>query len=156
MTEEPNITEEQENVIDELDYKKLYENEHDKYIRALADYQNLQRRTSEQLSSISRNSFDSIIEKILSPFYNDIKRGVISGVNGCDIILKNLITTLDKHGVEIIIPEGDYNSDTQVAITTELTNIEHKRGKIAHVIEDGMYDTINKKVIVYSKVIVFA
>lgn len=143
-------------VVNEQDYKSLYDEYREKYLRAVADYQNLQRRSNEQISASYRASFDETIATIVSPVYNNLKRGVESKVDGCELILKNLVTTLVNNGVEIMAPDEEFDPEWQYAVTSQPTDEENLRGKISNVIEDGMKDTVNGKVIVDAKVIVYA
>lgn len=145
-----------DNVVDEPDYKALCDEYREKYLRSVADYQNLQRRSNEQITSSYRASFDDTISKIVAPVYNNLKRGVESKVDGCELILKNLVTALNNNGVEILVPGEDFDSEWQYAVTSQPTDNDSLRGKISNVIEDGMKDTVNGKIIVDAKVIVYA
>lgn len=133
------------------DYKDLY-------TRSLADYDNMKKRYEKQISDSVRSSLCDVVKTIISPIYNDLKRGVKNGVSGCDLILKNLDRNLEKEHIKVVgedVIGKTFNTDYMEAVSSIQTDDESKRGKVVDVLECGFIDEHNDKTCVYSKVIVF-
>lgn len=136
-------------------YKELYE-------RTLSEFKNYKDKTKAIAAIASKEEFYSVIKDIVSPVYNDIKRGADYGVSGCDVILSKITNTLKNRNV---IPLGNnifFQNGTSVmfdenfaqSVSTVKGNPFNK-GMVAQVVEDGMYDIESKKTIVHAKVVVY-
>lgn len=74
--------------------------------RALADYQNLEKRIETQQANIIRLASVNIIQKLL-PVIDDLERAVYHlHDSGIDMILKHLKSLLDSEGVTQIDVQG--------------------------------------------------
>ena len=136
----------------EPDYKDLY-------LRSLADYDNMKKRYTKMIQDSERQGLGDAIKKIVSPLYNDIKRGVDNGVNGCEIILNNLIKMLYDNNISIIDDyyEGkDFDTDFMQAISLFHTDDESYSNKVKNVFEHGFVDDETKQTLVFAKVTVYS
>jgi molecular chaperone GrpE len=84
------------------DLKKQVEEYRNKYLRALADYQNLEKRVVEEKELIIKNANQNLILKLL-PFLDALdKAEVFIKDQGLKIVKDNLIQVLKEVGVEEI------------------------------------------------------
>jgi len=84
------------------DLKKQVEEYRNKYLRALADYQNLEKRVVEEKELIIKNANRNLILKLL-PFLDALdKAEVFIKDQGLKIVKDNLIQVLKEVGVEEI------------------------------------------------------
>ena len=78
---------------DEPNYK-------DMYIRSIADYDNMKKFMENKISNAKSIAKLEIISNIISPVYNDLRRGHKNKVDGCELILKNIKSALDKINIK--------------------------------------------------------
>ena len=138
-------------VVSEPDYKELY-------TRSLADYQNMRNRYEKRLSEMDRSVLADIMKNVVSPLYNDIQRGVKNGVDGCDIMIRNLEKSLAMENISVIGKDmigKSFNTDIMEAVTSICTNDESRVNTVADVMEYGFMDDKTGKVDVFSKVVVY-
>ncbi len=94
--EEHHVEQQVEKLIDEAEVWK------NKYIRALADYQNLEKRTMEETHEIRLYATRNFLEKLL-PIIDNLERAETHlGDEGLAIAMKELYAMLAKNGVEKI------------------------------------------------------
>jgi molecular chaperone GrpE len=95
--------------------------------RALADFQNLKRRTAIEYASIKRESVKNFVLKILTPLDN-LERVVIPNpapevvpfLDGVKMILNEFRTTLEREGIETVNAAGQpFDPSTMEAIASE-------------------------------------
>ena len=140
---------------------KEIEDFRDSYIRVLADYQNLQKRTSRDLSNIAKMTTHRVIKQFI-PLYNDIKAGLKFNDPGIKIIYNKFVSILTSNQIEIIDKnffdtkcEGKFNDDYAEALNISIIPDPDLDNCIADVIEDGFFDIKNNCVISHAKVTVF-
>ena len=140
---------------------KEIEDFRDSYIRVLADYQNLQKRTSRDLSNIAKMTTHQVIKQFI-PLYNDIKAGLKYNDPGIKIIYNKFVSILTSNQIEIIDKnffdikcEGKFNDDYAEALNISIIPDPDLDNYIADVIEDGFFDIKNNCVISHAKVTVF-
>ena len=139
---------------EEIDYK-------DKYLRALADFENYKRRTNAEIERIKSEATHEFIKDLL-PIVDDVELGVLSSQfysevfgkkkdNGIEILYKELTKLLGKYGIEQYGNVGDkFDADLHEAIyLTAEKRVES--GCISEVIKSG-YRTKGGKIIRYTKV----
>lgn len=86
--------------------KKQHANDNDewknKYLRALADYQNLEKRSEDRVSEVRKYSAEIILMRLL-PIVDTFSK-VKEHVNdqGLELAIKELTSVLTEHGVEKI------------------------------------------------------
>jgi len=109
------------------DLKKQVEEYRNKYLRALADYQNLEKRVVEEKELIIKNANQNLILKLL-PFLDALdKAEVFIKDQGLKIVKDNLIQVLKEVGVEEIDvlnkPFDPITSEAIDIITSDKDNI---------------------------------
>ena len=135
--------------LDEPNYKDLY-------IRSLADFDNMKKFMENKVANAKKTATADIISDIISPVYNDLRRGIQNNINGCDLILKNVQSSLDKLNVAVMddnIVDEQFDTDYMNAVSSS-NCIEQLDGTVESVIEPGFIDKETKKAYVYAKVIV--
>lgn len=152
---------------DIIDERNKYK---DLYIRTLADYQNLQRRSLEEKRDIARRASDEMFSKIIH-LYQAAKAGLKYNEKGAALIYKAFIKFFNDNNIGIIDSEffakntnNKFSEDYAVAVSVkrpdddclfpELKNAELDN-TIYAVIDDGFYNIATKKVISYANVIVY-
>lgn len=70
-----------------------------KYLRALADYQNLEKRTSEDKQEIRKYAAERLIIKLLPVLDTLLKAQSHLGDKGLDLVIKEFQTILTEQGV---------------------------------------------------------
>ena len=150
-----------DNIIEANTENKEIEDFRDSYIRVLADYQNLQKRTSRDLSNIAKMTTHRVIKQFI-PLYNDIKAGLKYNDPGIKIIYNKFVSILTSNQIEIIDKnffdtkcEGKFNDDYAEALNISIIPDPDLDNYIADVIEDGFFDSKNNCVISHAKVTVF-
>ena len=140
---------------------KEIEDFRDSYIRVLADYQNLQKRTAKDLSNIAKTTTYQVFKQFI-PLYNDIKAGLKYNDPGIKIIYNKFVSILMSNKIGIIDKnffdtkcEGKFNDDYAEALNISITQEQDLDNCVADVIEDGFLDIKNNCVISHAKVIVF-
>ncbi|MCX7881258.1 MAG: nucleotide exchange factor GrpE [Patescibacteria group bacterium] len=99
-TQEKNKIEELKKQLEEL--KKIGEEYKNKYLRALADYQNLEKRVKQEKEEMVRRTNQQLIIKIL-PIIDDLEKAAIFVKDeGLKIIKNKMIQFLKNEGVEEI------------------------------------------------------
>ena len=128
----------------------------DKYLRALADYQNLQRISSEKISNSKREGKLSIIRNLI-PIIDDFERAIDANeiTDGVKLIYNALISLFRNNGVEAINPNvGDkFDDSIHEAIIPMAASEENVKNTIAVVHQKGY--KMDDVVIRYAKVGVY-
>ena len=147
---------EEEKKVEEIDYKDLY-------IRTLADYQNLQKRSLEEKRAIAKRASYDMLKNIL-PLYNDIVRAM-EMTETVDDGLHHLYSKFEKFLQENNITVLDLkffadNTNSQFdekyaeAVGT-IPLIEYKNENDVKVIDCGFMNTTTKEIISYAKVLIY-
>ena len=135
--------------LDEHHYKDLY-------IRSLADFDNMKKFMENKVANAKKIATANIISDIISPVYNDLRRGIQNNIDGCDLILKNVKSALDKMNIKVMddsIVDEQFDTDYMNAVSS-INCTEQLDGTIESVVEHGFVDKENNKTYVYAKVIV--
>lgn len=128
-----------------------------KWMRALSDYQNLQKETILQRSEWVRMSELQIIEEFL-PVYSNFKKAFSanteanSWAKGIEYIMKQFGDVLKAHGVEEIKTAGETLDTTKHEAVGEEESGEVESGKIIREVETGY--VMKGKVVRVAKVVV--
>ena len=137
------------------------EKKKERYIRVLADYQNLQKRTVRDLSNIAKTTTHQVFKQFI-PLYNDIKAGLKYNDPGIKIVYNKFVSILMSNKIEIIDKnffdtrcEGKFNDDYAEALNVYTTQDPNLDNCVADIIEDGFFDIKNNCVISHAKVTVF-
>lgn len=127
----------------------------DKYLRALADYQNLKRTSSITISNSKEAGKISVLKNII-PILDDFEKAVDAGEvsDGVKIIYNNLKSMFASEGVEVINPEeGDKFDDSIHEAIAPVSNPEFEKNTIAFTQFKGY--KLGDKILRYAKVGVY-
>jgi molecular chaperone GrpE len=113
------------------------------YLRALADYQNFEKRVEEKNEEIVKNASKRVILKLL-PFLDNLDNAEIFIKDpGLNIIRENLLKTLETEGLEEIKLDGQkFNPEVAEAVDTVEGQDD---GKISEIVKKGY--KLNGKII---------
>lgn len=132
----------------------------DKYKRALADYQNLLKRTSQEKIEFIKFANEKILSDLL-PVYDNLKISMAHAdesskgwLEGIKYVIKQFKDALNANGIEEIATEGSaFDHNTMEAMSNEETEDAVQDGLVAKEIKAGY--KLNGKVIVPAKVAVY-
>lgn len=153
MTAEPTIEEQLEAA------KKEVEQYKDKYLRAVAEFDNYRKRTLKEKAELLLNGSEKTVCAFL-PILDDFERAIADkteDVNaikeGMQIIFNKFNKTLESLGVKKIETEGkDFDVDFHEAVAMVPGMGDDKKGKVIDCVQTGY--TLNDKVIRHAKVAV--
>lgn len=153
MTAEPTIEEQLEAA------KKEVEQYKDKYLRAVAEFDNYRKRTLKEKTELLLNGSEKTVCAFL-PILDDFERAIADkteDVNaikeGMQIIFNKFNKTLESLGVKKIETEGkDFDVDFHEAVAMVPGMGDDKKGKVIDCVQTGYQ--LNDKVIRHAKVAV--
>lgn len=153
MTAEPTIEEQLEVA------KKEVEQYKDKYLRAVAEFDNYRKRTLKEKAELLLNGSEKAVCAFL-PILDDFERAIADkteDVNaikeGMQIIFNKFNKTLESLGVKKIETEGkDFDVDFHEAVAMVPGMGDDKKGKVIDCVQTGYQ--LNNKVIRHAKVAV--
>lgn len=153
MTAEPTIEEQLEAA------KKEVEQYKDKYLRAVAEFDNYRKRTIKEKAELLLNGSEKAVCAFL-PILDDFERAIADkteDVNaikeGMQIIFNKFNKTLESLGVKKIETEGkDFDVDFHEAVAMVPGMGDDKKGKVIDCVQTGYQ--LNDKVIRHAKVAV--
>lgn len=153
MTAEPTIEEQLEAA------KKEVEQYKDKYLRAVAEFDNYRKRTLKEKAVLLLNGSEKAVCAFL-PILDDFERAIADkteDVNaikeGMQIIFNKFNKTLESLGVKKIETEGkDFDVDFHEAVAMVPGMGDDKKGKVIDCVQTGYQ--LNDKVIRHAKVAV--
>lgn len=153
MTAEPTIEEQLEAA------KKEVEQYKDKYLRAVAEFDNYRKRTLKEKAELLLNGSEKAVCAFL-PILDDFERAIADkteDVNaikeGMQIIFNKFNKTLESLGVKKIETEGkDFDVDFHEAVAMVPGMGDDKKGKVIDCVQTGYQ--LNDKVIRHAKVTV--
>ena len=112
-----------------------------KYLRAHAEMQNIQRRASEERQTLQRYRSQDLAKKIL-PSLDNLERALaVEGLTddvkkGLEMVQESLIQALKEEGVEEV-PLETFDHNFHMAIQTLPADEEHPADTIAQVFQKG-------------------
>lgn len=131
--------------------KKDEDQESERYMRLMAEFQNYKRRAAREKSDIHAYANEKIINELLPVLDNferalDTKSDDVEGyVKGMELIFQQLKTALEHAGLKEIAAMGEeFDPNFHNAVMTEDSD-EHDDGRISKVLQKGY--TLNDKVI---------
>ena len=153
MTAEPTIEEQLEAT------KKEVEQYKDKYLRAVAEFDNYRKRTLKEKAELLLNGSEKTVCAFL-PILDDFERAIADkteDVNaikeGMQLIFNKFNKTLESLGVKKIETEGkDFDVDFHEAVAMVPGMGDDKKGKVIDCVQTGYQ--LNDKVIRHAKVAV--
>jgi len=140
---------------------KELEEQKEKYIRLLAEFENYKRRTSRERIELFKTAGLEVIKDLL-PALDDIDRAeqVVPDAKdleavkeGLKLISEKVKNILHQKGLKEIECKGhEFNTDMMEAITEISAPSDDLKGKVVEVLEKGY--TLNDKIIRYAKVVI--
>lgn len=119
-------------------FQKKYEEEHDKYVRLAADFENYRKNKEKELVQMQVMATQSLVLELI----RNIDDVVVAYMNSKDpdgfkIVYHNLMVTLNKYGVEQYGEEDDvFDPDIHDAVSISMEGL-HERGTISNVLKYG-------------------
>lgn len=135
--------------------KESYNAEHERYLRALADYQNLQRNSAITISNSKRDGKIAIIKSLL-PVLDNFDNAIAANdiTEGTMLVYNGLMNILKENNVEIINPaDGDAFTETLHEAMFVIPNNPDKKNTIGAVQMKGY--KLGDVIIRYAKVGVY-
>lgn len=134
----------------------------DKYTRALADYQNLLKRTAQEKAEFVKYANENILHDLI-PVYDNLKASVLhtdeaaeknGWLEGIKYVIKQFKEVLSGCGIEEISAAGQvFSHDTMEAVSEAATGEKKKDGRVAQELSAGYM--LNGKVIRAARVTVY-
>ena len=158
-TEEQTVEEAPQETIESV--KAELEALKDKYLRAVAEFDNYKKRTLKEKTELILNGSEKTITAFL-PILDDMERAVANAdkatdlqalEEGWELIFSKFVKVLNTLGVKKIeTTDADFNVDYHEAVAMVPGFGDDKKGKVIDCIQTGY--TLNDKVIRHSKVAV--
>lgn len=133
----------------------------DKYLRAIAEFDNYKKRTLKEKAELILNGSEKTITALL-PILDDMERAIANAgktesiekvEEGWELIFKKFIKTLESLGVKKIDTDNkDFDVDFHEAVAMVPGMGDDKKGKVIDCVQTGY--TLNDKVIRHAKVAV--
>ena len=130
-----------------------------KYLRAHAEMQNIQRRANEERQLLQRYRSQDLAKAIL-PSLDNLERALaVEGLTddvkkGLKMVQESLVHALKEEGIEEIPADGEFDHNYHMAIQTVPADDEHPADTIAQVFQKGykLHDRILRPamVVVYN------
>ena len=130
-----------------------------KYLRAPAEMQNIQRRANEERQLLQRYRSQDLAKAIL-PSLDNLERALaVEGLTddvkkGLEMVQESLVHALKEEGIEEIPADGEFDHNYHMAIQTVPADAEHPADTIAQVFQKGykLHDRILRPamVVVYN------
>ena len=130
-----------------------------KYLRAHAEMQNIQRRANEERQLLQRYRSQDLAKAIL-PSLDNLERALaVEGLTddvkkGLEMVQESLVHALKEEGIEEIPADGEFDHNYHMAIQTVPADDEHPADTIAQVFQKGykLHDRILRPamVVVYN------
>jgi len=146
---------------EEPDYKALYEEANDKFMRLYSEFDNSKKRHTRERIELIKTAGSDVLKSVL-PVLDDFDRAIKANQAAADIeavkegfvlISHKLFHLLETKGLKRMEVIGQpLDTDLHEAITQIPAPSEELKGKIVDVIENGYY--INDVVLRHAKVIV--
>lgn len=158
-TEEQTVEEAPQKTIESV--KAELEALKDKYLRAVAEFDNYKKRTLKEKTELILNGSEKTITAFL-PILDDMERAIANAdkatdlqalEEGWELIFSKFVKVLNTLGVKKIeTTDADFNVDYHEAVAMVPGFGDDKKGKVIDCIQTGY--TLNDKVIRHSKVAV--
>ena len=156
VEEQPQEDAQNEELQKALERAEDFEN---KYLRAHAEMQNIQRRANEERQQLQKYRSQDLAKAIL-PSLDNLERALaVEGLTddvkkGLEMVQESLVHALKEEGIEEIVAEGDFDHNYHMAIQTMPADDEHPADTIAQVFQKGykLHDRILRPamVVVYN------
>lgn len=131
--------------------------EHDRYVRSVAEFENYRKRTNIEKADLIVNGGKKVIESIL-PVVDDMERALQAMADdnareGVQLIYNKLMGILAQKGLKPMNAKGEkFTEELHEAVTQIPAADESQKGLVADEVLKGYY--LNDKVLRYAKVVV--
>ena len=112
-----------------------------KYLRAHAEMQNIQRRANEERQSLQRYRSQDLAKKILPSLDNSERALAVEGLTddvkkGLEMVQESLVQALKEEGIEEVAVES-FDHNLHMAVQTLPADDDHPADSIAQVFQKG-------------------
>lgn len=113
-----------------------------KYLRAVAEMQNIQRRSSEERQTLQKYRSQDLAKAIL-PSLDNLERALaVEGLTddvkkGLEMVQESLVQALKDEGIEEVAADGAFDPNFHMAIQTMPADDDHPADIIAQVFQKG-------------------
>lgn len=113
-----------------------------KYLRAHAEMQNIQRRANEERQTLQRYRSQDLAKAIL-PSLDNLERALaVEGLTddvkkGLEMVQDSLVAALKAEGIEEVATDGEFDHNFHMAIQTVPADDDHPAGSISQVFQKG-------------------
>ena len=141
--------------------EKCHDDINGKYKRALADYQNLLKRTAQEKEEFAKYANEQLLYEMI-PVYDNLKMAINhsngenndSWLDGVKYVVKQFQDVLSGLGVEEVKTVGEkFDHNTMEAVENEETDNKKNDGLVAKELKAGYW--LKGKVIIPAKVVVY-
>lgn len=143
------------------DYKAMYEEANDKFLRLYSEFDNFKKRNTRERIELIKSAGSDVLRAVL-PVLDDFDRAIKANETAADIdavkegfnlINQKLFNLLETKGLKKMEVMGKpLDTDLHEAITQIPAPTQDLKGKVVDVIENGYY--LNDTVLRHAKVIV--
>lgn len=133
----------EEQVQEEVNYEEKFKNLEQEYLRVYADFENVKKRLEREKYQALEYCYEGIAKDLL-PVIDTLEKALESAKEakeeaigeGIKLTLENLLKVLNKHGIEMISQEGDFDPLLHDAIM-QVPSSEIEEGKIVQTLQKG-------------------
>lgn len=128
-------------------YKRQAEENHGKYLRAQADFDNFRKRTLKEKEELAQYASLKLVNQLL-PIVDNFQRALQTGgeaaesdafAKGVDMIYRQLIQVLENEGLKAMEPVGQpFDPELHQAIM-QVDSEEHEEGIVVEVVQQGYW-----------------
>ncbi|MDB2404979.1 nucleotide exchange factor GrpE [Alphaproteobacteria bacterium] len=151
MNKEDNVKDNKEEKAVELTVEEQLEKTKSDLLLAIADMQNMRKRTDEEIINVRKYGASNLARDLLSVADN-LRMALISITDedkeknqalknlsfGLDMVAKDFYSAFEKNGIKQVLPNvGDNFDHNQHQVMDEVETEEVKKGKIAQVLSAG-------------------
>lgn len=130
-----------------------------KYLRVVAEMQNIQRRSSEERQTLQKYRSQDLAKAIL-PSLDNLERALaVEGLTddvkkGLEMVQESLVQALKDEGIQEVVADGAFDPNFHMAIQTMPADDEHPADTIAQVFQKGY--TLHERVLRPAVVVVYS
>lgn len=130
-----------------------------KYLRVVAEMQNIQRRSSEERQTLQKYRSQDLAKAIL-PSLDNLERALaVEGLTddvkkGLEMVQESLVQALKDEGIQEVVADGAFDPNFHMAIQTMPADDEHPADTIAQVFQKGY--TLHERVLRPAMVVVYS
>lgn len=120
-------------------------------LRAIADYQNLQRRSKDELSRTVKFATNALVQDLLEPLEHLSMTGEQLKSPIFDMVMAKLWNVLEDHGLKELAVLGNKFDIQTMEVVEILDGVDEEVGVVVKVVKRGY--SLNEQVIQHAKVV---